>query len=137
MARTPKPPSGTQHAQDTPKPAERLKHIKRMMVEGEWREGVSDHELSELWGVDASTVRHSSAEASRALRTAVEDQGLSARLVSILLNNINDARLARRYEAVARSCEVAAKILGIDGQKPLSSQEQQRIEVILTDEPPT
>lgn len=111
------PPSGTQRArEDTPKPDERLKRIKRMMVEGEWREGVSDHELAEEWGIDPSTVRHSSAEASRALRNAVTDEGLAARLVSILLNNVHDARKAKRYEAVARSVEVAAKILGVDGE---------------------
>lgn len=119
-------PSGTQRACETPKPEDRVRHIKKMMVEGSWREGVSDHELGDLWGIDASTVRHSSAEASRALRSAIEDEGLAARLVSILLNNVEEARNAKRFEAVARSVEVAAKILGLDDPKASKGPEPER-----------
>jgi hypothetical protein len=86
-----------------------------MMVEGSWRKGVSDHELGEEWGVDPSTVRHTSAEASRALKNALDDEGMAARLVSMLMQNVADARARGKFEAVARSIEIAARLLGIDG----------------------
>lgn len=112
-----------------PLPTERLKRIKRMMAEGEWRTGVSDLELAEEWGCDDSTVRRSSAEASRSLRNAIEDSGLAARLLTILLDNITNARRERRYEAVVRSCEAVAKIAGIDPLRiiaPIQDSDKQR-----------
>lgn len=131
------PPSDTQRARATQPPsvADRVRHIKRMMVEGSWREGVSDHELADEWGLDDSTVRRASAEASRALRFAAEDENLASRFVAILLNNVNEASKARRFEAVARSVEVAAKLMGLDGTKPPAPPGDRKFEVVLTDEP--
>ncbi|HTJ17809.1 MAG TPA: hypothetical protein VL494_13610 [Steroidobacteraceae bacterium] len=101
-----------------PKPAERVIRIKRMMSEGLWQEGVSDHELAEEWKCDVSTVRHSSAEASRAILSQVQDATFAGRMLTVLLDNITNARNARRYEAVVRSVEVALRIVGIDANKP-------------------
>lgn len=113
---------------EPPSVEERVRIIKVMMATGEWRTGVSDHELAESWGIDANTVRKSSAEASRALGSAIADQEMGAMLVSLVLDNAHDAKKAGRFEAVARSVEVAAKILGLDG-KQLGNQGPKRADI--------
>lgn len=60
-------------AREAPTVGERVAHIRDLMVGGEWVTGRTPFELAELWGVEPSTVRNYSAEASRQIRDAIGD----------------------------------------------------------------
>lgn len=115
--RAPKQRKRDKRAPHAPTKPERVREIKRRMASGEWRSGISDHEYADECGLSLSAIHADSAEASRALRDAIENSDLGERLVAVLLNNIHEARKARRFEAVARSAEIAARIAGVDAPK--------------------
>lgn len=114
-----RPRGRDRRAPNAPPKLDRIRLIKRMMAHGEWVTGVTGHDLADEWDVSLSTVEQAAAEASRALKDAIDSEELGQRLVAILLTNIAEARRARRYEAVARSVEAAARIAGVEAPKKL------------------
>lgn len=103
---------------DVPSVAERVQIIAGMMARGEWT--TATHiELAELWGVDASTVRRSSAEASRLVRAIVEIDPETVRLQCLTRLDAAFGVAAKQRDAsgMVKSTLALAKMIGVDVAK--------------------
>ncbi len=81
-------------------PRGRVWYIARLMAAGAWKRGRSDRELAELWGLERTSVRKLSAEASRLLEHTVNDRNQLLKLMQTRLVEIADQDGPDRVQAL-------------------------------------
>lgn len=94
---------------------QRIDHIIRMMVDGEWVTGKSAPRLAKEWNLSTNTIERDSAEASRRIRDLVtpqEREELKARYLAKLEGVLARALESGKFEAAKGILELEGKALG-------------------------
>jgi hypothetical protein len=113
-------PSGQRAREDktlntAPAKTERIDAIMDLMVSGRWVTGRTGRLLASEWGLALDTVERDSAEASRRIRTLVNEQEreeLKARFLAKLEGVLEQSLSCGRFEAAKGILELEGKALG-------------------------
>jgi hypothetical protein len=106
-----------------PRKADRIRIISRMMAAQQWVTGETVHELAKKWDLNPSVLREDSAEASRLVHRAVQDDVELRSRVVLQLEHLGAE--ARRNQDTRHALEALRILVGVtDPKDPIKVQVQ-------------
>ncbi len=97
---------------------DRVRDITELMASGQWVTGVTGPQLAAKWGMSLDTIERDSAEASRRVRTAVEeDEGLRSRILLTLETITQRAIKKNQLRTAVEAAKALAGVSGVEAPK--------------------